>query len=211
VFYQRRLPHFDIKNQPAFLTWRLHGSLPSNQPFPGELTSGQAFVAMDKLLDTARTGFFYLRQPEIADLVVEAILFNSSVLSHYDLHAFVVMPNHVHLLVTPSVPLPKLTKSLKSITARRANAILGLTGTPFWQDESYDHLVRHIGGFEKIRCYIEQNPVRAALVAKSCEYRWPSAGWGDQGVARGPGVRPTFRSPTIEICVPLLANFCARY
>jgi REP element-mobilizing transposase RayT len=91
---------------------------------------------MDRLLDEARTGFFYLRQPEIADLVVEAIVFNSSVLSHYDLHAFVVMPNHVHLLVNPCVALPKLTKSLKGITARRANAILGLTGAPFWQDES---------------------------------------------------------------------------
>jgi len=58
------------------------------------------------------------------------------------LHAFVVMPNHVHLLVAPAVALSKLTKSLKGITAKRANAMLGLTGSPFWQEESYDHLVR---------------------------------------------------------------------
>ena len=45
-------------------------------------------------------------------MIVEAIHYNASVLGHYLLHAFVVMPNHVHLLATPAVPLPKLTKSL---------------------------------------------------------------------------------------------------
>jgi REP element-mobilizing transposase RayT len=46
------------------------------------------------------------------------------------------MPNHVHTLVTASVPLAELTRSLKGITAKKANAILGLTGRPFWQEES---------------------------------------------------------------------------
>jgi putative transposase len=72
--------------------------------------------------------------------------------------------NHVHLLVTPAVALCKLTKSLKGITAKRANAMLALTGSPFWQEESYDHLVREEGEFYKIRRYIEENPVRAGLV-----------------------------------------------
>jgi REP element-mobilizing transposase RayT len=71
------------------------------------------------------------------------------------------MPNHVHMLATPAVTLPKLTRSLKGITAKRANAILKLVGKPFWQQESYDHLVRHEREFEKITCYIEENPVRA--------------------------------------------------
>ncbi len=85
---------------------------------------------MDRLLDETRTGSFYLRQPAIADMIVEAIEYNGHVLRHYVLHAFVVMPNHVHLLVTPAGALPKLTKSLKGVRAKRANAILGLTGTP---------------------------------------------------------------------------------
>ena len=55
-----------------------------------------------------------------------------------ELHAFLVMPNHVRLLATPALALPKLTKSLKGITARRANAMLALTASPFWQEESYD-------------------------------------------------------------------------
>jgi REP element-mobilizing transposase RayT len=73
------------------------------------------------------------------------------------------MPNHVHLLVTPVVALCKLTKSLKGITAKQANALLALTGSPFWQEESYDRLVRHEREFDKIRYYIEENPVRAGL------------------------------------------------
>jgi putative transposase len=165
-FYRRRLPHIHEDNQPVFLTWRLHNSLPSHRIFPAAaLTSGQAFAAMDQLLDEARTGSFYLRQPAIAGMIVEAIQYNATILGHYLLHAFVVMPNHVHLLATPFVALPKLTKSLKGITAKRANAMLALTGTSFWQEESYDHLVRDEREFEKIRRYIEQNPVRAGLVS----------------------------------------------
>src|SRR5438270_9415234 len=113
----------------------------------------RAFAAMDRLLDEARAGAVYLRQPAVANMIVEAIHYNANVRGHYQLHAFVVMPNHVHLLATPAVALPKLTKSLKGITARRANAMLALTGSPFWQEESSDHLVRHLPEFEKIRNY----------------------------------------------------------
>ena len=176
--YQRRLPHLYELGHPVFLTWRLHDSLPPHRAFPaGALNSGQAFAAMDRLLDEARTGSFYLRQPAIADMIVEAIEYNANVLGHYLSHAFVVMPNHVHLLATPATTLPKLTKSLKGITAKRANAMLTLTGTPFWQEESYDHPVRHQLEFEKIRNYVEENPVRAGLVREASLYRWSSAGW----------------------------------
>jgi putative transposase len=123
------------------------------------LTSGQAFAAMDRLFDEVRTGAFYLGQPSIADVTVEPIHYNGDILGHYRLNAFVVMPNHVHLLATPAVRLPKLTKSLKGITAKRANVILGLTGRSFWQDESYDHVVRSEREFEKIRNYIDENLV----------------------------------------------------
>ncbi len=190
TFSRRRLPHISAPEHPVFLTWRLDDSLPFNRTFPAAtLTSGQAFDAMDRLLDETRTGEFYLRQPAIADMIVEAIEYNANILEHFTLHAFVVMPNHVHLLVTSAVALPKLTKSLKGITAKRANATLGLTGKPFWQDESYDHLVRE-GEFAKIGNYIEGNPVRAGLVREASEYRWSSAGWaGRDGEPREPGCR----------------------
>jgi putative transposase len=192
TFSRRRLPHFYVTGQPVFVTWRLHGSLPRNRCFPVPTpTSGRAFAALDRLLDEATSGPFYLRQSAVAEMIVDAIQYNAETLRHYIWHAFVVMPNHVHLLVTPAVALPKLTKSLKGITAKRANKMLGLTGSSFWQEESYDHLVRNEQEFAKIRNYIEANPVRAGLVSHASEYRWSSAGKGDQGVARGPGVRPT--------------------
>jgi REP element-mobilizing transposase RayT len=145
---------------------------------------------MDRLLDEACSGEFYLRQPAIADMIVEAIQYNADFLGHYQQHAFVVMPNHVHLLATPAVALPKLTKSLKGITAKRANAMLALTGSSFWQEESYDHLVRHEREFEKIKSYIEENPVRAGLVRVAREYRWSSAGWPTWGSAADLGSAP---------------------
>ncbi len=91
------------------------------------------------------------------------------------------MPNHVHLLATPAVALCKLTKSLKGITGKRANTFLALTGSSFWQEESYDHQVRQAGEFDKIRYYIEENPVRAGLVTAASQYRWSRAGWVTRG------------------------------
>ena len=79
----------------------------------------------------------------------------------YQLHAYVVMPNHVHLLVTPHVMATRWLGPLKGFTAHEANRSLGTTGKAFWQDESYDHLVRD-GEFDRIREYIEWNPVKAA-------------------------------------------------
>jgi REP element-mobilizing transposase RayT len=177
---------------PFFLTWCLHGSLAPNRAFPsGRLSSGQAFAVLGRLLDEARVGTFYLCQTDIVDMVVEAIHYNADVLGHYSLHAFVVMPNHVHLLATPAVTLPKLTRSLKGITAKRANAMLALVGKPFWLQESYDHLVRHEREYEKIVNYIEENPVRAGIVSVASDYRWSSAGWATRGSLADQGVRPT--------------------
>ena len=130
---------------------------------------------MDRLLDVVGSGPHYLRHPDIAAAVEEAIWYGSEQLNYYSVHAFVIMSNHVHLLISPLVALPKVTKSLKNFTARRANLILGLTGTPFWQEESYDRLVRNSGEFNRIRNYIEENPVRAGLVSERGEYRWSSA------------------------------------
>lgn len=176
TFYRRHLPHLYRIGQPVFLTWRLHGSLPPHRSFPQKsITSGKAFAAMDRLLDETRSGPFYLRRPEIADMVVETIHHNANSLHRCELHAFVIMPNHVHLLATPHIPLPEFMKGLKGYTAKKANQMLGLTGNPFWQEESYDHLVRDASSAERVRRYIEQNPVRAGLVSEPSQYRWSSA------------------------------------
>jgi hypothetical protein len=54
--------------------------------------------------------------------------------------------------------------------------MLARTGNPFWQEESYDRLVRDSAEWERIKFYIEQNPVRAGLVKEASQYRWSSAG-----------------------------------
>ena len=77
------------------------------------------------------------------------------------------MANHVHILIYPEAKLSRITKSIKNFSARQANAILGLTGQPFWHDESYDHWVRGPKELEQIVTYIEENPVSAGLVDKA--------------------------------------------
>jgi REP element-mobilizing transposase RayT len=161
--------------RPLFITFRLYDSLPANRPFPkSNLTSGKAFAAMDRLLDEARTGPMLLRQPEVAEIVRMALQ-RGVELKRFELHAWVIMPNHVHLLLTAHMNPARLLGSLKGSTARWANEFLGQTGKPFWQDESYDRLVRDNKEFERIRGYIEQNPVRAGLARTPEEYPWSSA------------------------------------
>ena len=97
------------------------------------------------LSDRARGGPLHLRRPEVAELMIQALLYGQDNMKPYQLHAWVVMANHIHVLLTPFVEISKIIHSLKRFTAREANRMLGFTGQPFWQDESYDHLVRDAG------------------------------------------------------------------
>ncbi len=172
----RRLPHWRPDGQPLFLTWRLHGTLPPNRYIgPDGLTSGQAFVWIDRYLDRVGYGPAWLRRDEITQIVVDALYFGQQRLGYYQLHAWVVMANHVHVLLTPLVPASRLQKALKGFTARAANKILGRTGEPFWQRESYHHWVRNEQEFQRILRYIEDNPVTAGVVARAEDYPWFSA------------------------------------
>jgi hypothetical protein len=79
------------------------------------------------------------------------------------------------MLVTPEIVATRWLGPLKGFTSHQANKVLGSHGKAFWQDESYDHLVRSGTEFERIRSYIEQNPVTAGLVAAAEQLRWSSA------------------------------------
>jgi putative transposase len=167
----RRLPHMFVEGSNLFITWHLAGSLPRERyPPPGKMNSGAAFVWMDRYLDTSQEGPQWLRRAEIAK-VVEDVLERQDC----NLHAYVIMPNHVHVLLAPKFSPSRLMQSIKGTSAREANKILGISGKPFWQHESYDHLVRTWEEFRKIREYIENNPVRAGLAADPESYRWSSA------------------------------------
>jgi REP element-mobilizing transposase RayT len=130
---------------------------------------------MDRLLDCATAGPLYLRLPPVADMVVTAIRDGDARFNRYQLHAFAVMPNHVHLLITPAVPLGKWLAPLKGFTGNQANRMLGRSGMRFWQEESFDRLVRNSKEFERIRAYIEGNPVHAALASRPEDWPWSSA------------------------------------
>ena len=139
---RRRLPHIYPEGAALFVTFHLHGSLPHNLRPPTPLKSGEAFVWLDRQMDNPRRGPLFLKQPEIAQIVVNS-LHKGAELGHYELTAYVIMANHVHLLIRPLIDPSRLLASLRGVTAREANIALGRTGEPFWQKESYDHWVRN--------------------------------------------------------------------
>jgi putative transposase len=175
--YQRKLPHFHPDDTWLFLTWRLKGSMPAKPDSIIYSTPGHAFVAQDRILDRGSTGPRWLHDPRIADLVADAILIGEIERYFYHLGAWVVMPNHAHLLILPVVPVQALMRWLKGSTARRPNQILGRTGHPFWQQESWDHYLRNAAQIDRTKAYIEQNPVSAGLVISAECWRRSSARW----------------------------------
>jgi putative transposase len=174
--YRRRLPHVHPDDACIFVTWRLHGSLPAPEPDVIYATPGHAFVAQDRLLARG-VGPLWLSDGRVAKCVAETLRAGELEKKFYGLHAWVVMPNHVHILIRPRVPLAKITQWIKGRTAREANLLLGRTGEPFWQIESYDHWVRNEREFNKIVAYIEGNPVSAGFATTPEEWPWSSAGF----------------------------------
>lgn len=142
----------------------------------GATESGREFRRIDAELDRGLWGPVWLRDAEIARPVENAIL-GGEQLGQYKLDAYVVMPNHVHVLLEPRVSLARITAGIKGVSARDANAALKRRGQPFWQDESFDHWVRNESQFWRIVAYIERNPVTAGLVRSPEEWPWSSAKW----------------------------------
>jgi REP element-mobilizing transposase RayT len=88
-------------------------------------------VALDRQLDRATTGPLWLKNPRVAECVTRTLLAGMSEWQLYELLAWVVMSNHVHVLLRPLVPLSTALMNIKSGTARAANAILHRTGQHF--------------------------------------------------------------------------------
>lgn len=178
-FYRRNLPHWHPEYTALFVTWRLYGSLPAEVlkvlRSKKKESPGRSFHFADRALDTATSGPLWLKEPQIARCVVEALQRGAEQLGLFELHSFVVMANHVHVLLTPKVPLERITRGLKRFTATKANQLLNRSGKRFWQDESFDHWVRNESEFYRIKDYIEQNPVKARLVSKAEDWPWSSA------------------------------------
>jgi len=189
-YYERNLPHWQPEGKALFVTWRVWGSLPAlarakarlriqtaraESPRHRAPSAGEYFVALDQELDKAGHRGAWLKDRRVASVIVAALRRGEDEFGQYRLLAFVVMPNHVHILIEPRVDPVRLLKGLKGTTARAANRILRRTGRPFWQDESFDHWVRNGAELERIRRYIERNPVTAGLVCRPGDWPWSSA------------------------------------
>jgi putative transposase len=172
LYYKRHLPHWQPPDRDLFLTWRLHGSLPPQRKKTEK--TGEAFLIYDRILDEASNSPHWLVDPRVAETILSAFQ-ASEERQLLDVKAYAIMVNHVHLLLTPRSSLSEITRQIKGTTARQANLILSRSGAPFWQDESFDHWIRTPAEWQKIRTYIEQNPVAAGLVKKAEDWPWSSA------------------------------------
>ena len=130
------------------------------------------FGHFDKYLDRVKESPRWLSKPEIAEIVAEAIKFQDG--KHYELEAYCIMSNHVHLVIEvqrSDAPLYKILQKLKSYTAIQANKILNRSGA-FWHHESYDHVVRDGNELERIIGYVLDNPVKANLCKTWEDWKW---------------------------------------
>lgn len=159
----RHLPHWRQAGCTYFVTFRLADSLPVEKLRQLVKTQDrkQVLPEIQQCLDAGH-GECWLRQPSIAGIVAGALRHFHG--QRYDLGAFVVMPNHVHAVVSPSGewPLEHILHSWKSFTAHKINEALHRTGA-VWQDESFDHVVRDEHRLREIEDYIRQNPAKAKL------------------------------------------------
>jgi REP element-mobilizing transposase RayT len=198
--YRRYLPHIQPPGATLFITFRLASSLPKStltalrneaslalesvasinedekRRERAYLEQRRHFGRWDEALDQYKGGVQWLAEERIAKLVAERIYHHDGQL--YELDAFCIMSNHVHLLFTPLQKtdgsyhsLAAIMQSLKGYTVRRANQLLGRQGR-FWQPESYDHIVRDREECDRIIRYILNNPVKAGLVGEWSNWPW---------------------------------------
>jgi leucyl-tRNA synthetase/REP element-mobilizing transposase RayT len=178
---RHKLPHWQHGESACFVTWRLDDSLPKEKlelwsaereawlktnPQPWSVETEKDYHQrfsdrLDEWLD-AGSGSCVLRNPEVRGSVTQALRHFDG--ERYHLHAFVVMPNHVHVLFSPveGHRISDILHSWKSFTSKQIGKILG-EGGQLWQPEYYDRLIRSERHFYKVLGYISENPEKACL------------------------------------------------
>ena len=119
-------------------------------------------------------GACFLKDDRLAEIVENALLHFDG--ERYALHAWCVMPNHVHILFTPEAgfKMSQIVSSWKSFTANKCNQALNRTGK-LWEREPFDRHIRNEQHYRNAIAYIENNPVKAGLCEKPVDWRWSSA------------------------------------
>jgi REP element-mobilizing transposase RayT len=171
------LPHYDQPGTLQMVTFRLADALPASRRYEWETLftlqdEREQRTKLEEYLDRGH-GECVLRQPAVAAAVEEVFLCFDG--RRYRLAAWVVMPNHAHLLFELwDVPLGQLLKAWKGTSARAANRVLGRSGT-LWQEDYWDRFMRDEEHFRKAQHYIEWNPVKAHLVPQPEQWAFGSA------------------------------------
>jgi putative transposase len=197
------LPHRDAAGLVQSVTFRLADSLPQKTlkamdqellAVPEDRRDVERRKQIEHWLD-AGLGCCALRHPEVARYVVEA--FTCFHGDRYDLHAWCVMPNHVHVLVQPHIRLATIIQGWKSYTARwilvQNERLKLLIPNPrrLWMREYWDRFIRDEQHYRNVLAYIHENPVKAGLCREAKEWRWSSAYPGNADVLVGPTERLT--------------------
>jgi REP element-mobilizing transposase RayT len=146
----------------------------------------RVFREVEKTLDACH-GDCCLKRKELAERIIEPMHYFDD--DRYELDCYVVMPNHVHVVLRPTQPkvhsLESILKSWKSHSGLRINRSKGDSGT-VWQPESYDRIIRDAEHLWRTIQYIGRNPERAGLVIGSCPIwirpEWVELGWRFEGV-----------------------------
>jgi REP element-mobilizing transposase RayT len=172
------MPHWDQPGLVQAITFRLHDSVPVALRAEWEallqIKDGVEKRARIQAYLDAGYGACYLREARIAEIVQSALLYFDG--ERYRLLAWVIMPNHVHVLVETKqgYPLDKIVHSWKSYTASRANGVLARTGA-FWHREYIDRFIRDERHMAHTVRYIHANPVKAGLVQRAEDWPFSSA------------------------------------
>jgi putative DNA methylase len=176
------LPHFDGGEIAQTITFRLADSLPKTvlERWKRELEGARPDdfdsilrKRIEHYLDQGY-GNCALRNIKVAAIIQDSLLHFDG--ERYRLSAWVIMPNHVHLLLTPSETwsLSRIMKDIKSFTSREANKVLGRRGQ-FWMEDYFDRYVRNAKHFASAIAYIENNPVKAGFCEKPEDWSFGSA------------------------------------
>lgn len=175
------LPHIDAP-VPQFLTWRLDDAAPADaiERWKSEALDEPDAERVRRLnrqieaYSDAGHGACVLRDPRLARIVQESFFHDHG--RRYDILAWVVMPNHVHLVLEPypGGSVGKIVQAIKGVTSKRIGAILGTSGR-LWQPDYFDRVVRDDGHLERLRRYLEWNPVKAGLCGDPKHWAWSSA------------------------------------
>ena len=176
------LPHRDAPGVVQFVTFRLRDALPAGRRHEWESLlqlecERERRRRLEEYLDRG-LGNCWLRQPALATKAEAALRFFDE--QRYRLRAWVVMPNHVHVVVEVwQTPLSRLIQSWKRFSGREANILLASEGA-FWQREYWDTLVKDEVQLAKAVHYTEANPVKAGLVREARDWPWSSARLRDE-------------------------------